>query len=127
MWWGHRGGRRRRGGISVLDFVAQAVSTPPLFFYLVKSCQNSQPKNMLLHLHQVISHLLAQTSRQELLSMLYELELRRHRDTHRLLSAASSQLHSWRTERERRTVSPFHFSPVPSSSPKVTSMPVMCM
>ena len=57
--------------------------------------------------------------------MLYELELRRHRNTHRLLSAASSQLHSWRAERERRTVSPFHFSPVPASSPEVTSMPVM--
>ena len=54
---------------------------------------------------QVISYLLAQTSRQELLSMLYEVELRRHRDTHRLLSAASSQLLSWRDTRNTRTVS----------------------
>jgi HAUS augmin-like complex subunit 3 len=50
----------------------------------------------------VISYLLAQTSRQELLSMLYEVELRRHRDTHRLLSAASNQLLSWRDNRDTR-------------------------
>ena len=62
----------------------------------------------LSHSLQVISCLLAQTSRQELLSMLYEVELRRHRDTHRLLSAASSQLHSWREQTSKRNVSPFH-------------------
>ncbi len=41
-------------------------------------------------LPQVISHLRSQRSRHELLSMLYEVELRKHRDTHRLLSAAES-------------------------------------
>jgi HAUS augmin-like complex subunit 3 len=50
----------------------------------------------------VISYLEWQTARQELLSMLLELELRRHRDTHRLLSAASSQLSSWALSRDRR-------------------------
>ena len=37
--------------------------------------------------------------------MLYEVELRRHRETHRLFSATSSQLAQWREEREKRIVS----------------------
>ena len=36
--------------------------------------------------------------------MLAELELSRHRKTHRLLAAATSQLQAWATERERRAV-----------------------
>lgn len=53
----------------------------------------------------MIGHLLAQRARSELLSMLYEVELRRHRETHRLLTAAQAQLTQWREGRERRTVS----------------------
>ncbi len=54
---------------------------------------------------QVIGHLLSQRTRSELLSMLYEVELRRHRETHRLLSASHAQLTRWREGRESRTVS----------------------
>ncbi|CAI8026237.1 HAUS augmin-like complex subunit 3 [Geodia barretti] len=56
----------------------------------------------------VISYLLSQTARQELLSMLYEVELRRHRDTHRLLSAAASQLLSWGSSADSRLVSSYN-------------------
>ena len=49
---------------------------------------------------QVITHLQSQRARQELLSMLYEVELRRHCETHRLLSTTNSQLEQWRGERE---------------------------
>ena len=64
---------------------------------------NLSPSSSLLS--QVISHLLSQTARQELLSMLYEVELRRHQGTHRLLSATATQLDGWREEREKRIVS----------------------
>lgn len=64
---------------------------------------------------QVISYLLSQTARQELLSMLYEVELRRHRDTHRLLSATISHLHSLSTSRDKRTVSPCIYTHAPPS------------
>lgn len=37
--------------------------------------------------------------------MLYEVELRRHRETHWLLSATNSQLEQWRGEGEERIVS----------------------
>lgn len=50
----------------------------------------------------VITHLQAQRARHEVLSMLYELELRRHRETHRLLSAAKAQLVQWKDTREQR-------------------------
>ena len=54
---------------------------------------------------QVITHLQSQRARQELLSMLYEVELHRHHETHRLLSATNSQLEQWRGEGEGRIVS----------------------
>ncbi len=54
---------------------------------------------------QVIGRLLTQRARSELLSMLYEVELRRHRETHRLLAATQAQLSRWREGREKRTVS----------------------
>ena len=47
----------------------------------------------------------SQQARQEILSMLYEVELRLHRETHRLLSATNSQLEQWRGEGEGRIVS----------------------
>ena len=37
--------------------------------------------------------------------MLFEVELRRHRDTHRLLAAATSQLASWASSTSDRLVS----------------------
>ena len=36
--------------------------------------------------------------------MLYEVELWRHRETHQLFSATSSQLAQWREEREKRII-----------------------
>ena len=54
---------------------------------------------------QVIEYLRRQQARQELLSMLYEVELRRHRETHRLLSAAEKQLSQWKEDGEKRSVS----------------------
>ena len=51
---------------------------------------------------QVISHLQSQRSRQELLSMLYEVELRKHRDTHRLLATAEKQLTQLKEEGVKR-------------------------
>jgi transcription termination factor NusB len=53
----------------------------------------------------VIEYLRRQQARQELLSMLYEVELRRHRETHRLFSAAEKQLAQWKEEGEKRSVS----------------------
>ena len=50
----------------------------------------------------VIFHLQAQRARHEMLSMLYELEFRRHRETHRLLSAAETQLVQWKEGRDER-------------------------
>ena len=52
---------------------------------------------------QVISQLQSQRSRQELVSMLYEVELRKHRDTHRLLAATEKQLTQLKEEGERRS------------------------
>ena len=40
----------------------------------------------------MVAHLQSQRARQELLSMLYKVELHRHRETHQLFSAISSQL-----------------------------------
>lgn len=54
---------------------------------------------------QVIDYLRSQQARQELLSMLYEVELRRHRETHRLFLAAEKQLTAWKEEGEKRNVS----------------------
>lgn len=56
----------------------------------------------LSHDSQVISHLQSQRSRHELLSMLYEVELRKHRDTHRLLTTTEKELTELKEERERR-------------------------
>ena len=49
----------------------------------------------------MISDLQSQRSRHELLSMLYEVELRKHRDTHRLLSTADKQLTQLKEEDEK--------------------------
>jgi HAUS augmin-like complex subunit 3 len=68
----------------------------------------------------VISYLLSQTARQELLSMLYEVELRRHRDTHRLLSAAASQLLSWGSSADSRLEAMKSSSLQPVKEPRLT-------
>ena len=53
---------------------------------------------------QVISDLQSQRSRHDLLSILYESELRKHRDTHRLLSTAEKQLTQLKEEGDKRSV-----------------------
>jgi len=56
-----------------------------------------------LPLLQVISHLRSQWCRHELLAMLYEVELRRHRDTHRLLATTEHHLTQLGDERKQRS------------------------
>ncbi len=50
----------------------------------------------------MISDLQSQRARQELLSILYEVELRKHRDTHRLFSTAKKQLTQLKEDGEQR-------------------------
>lgn len=53
---------------------------------------------------QVISYLQGQRARNEALSMLLEIELRHHRQTHQLLAAAQTQLSQWKGEADERVV-----------------------
>ena len=54
--------------------------------------------------HQVIEHLVAQRSRNELLSVLYEMEVRWHKDTHSLVSAARQTLEGHLLDWQQRMV-----------------------
>lgn len=69
---------------------------------------------------QVIAHLQSQRSRQELLSMLYEVELRKHRDTHRLLSTAEKQLTQLKEEGEKRSTAMQSQTLKPVETPRVS-------
>ena len=53
----------------------------------------------------MIDYLRDQLSRHELLSMMYEVELRRHRELRVLLKAVQSQLTTWKDEHDRKIVS----------------------
>lgn len=67
----------------------------------------------------MISDLQAQRSRHELLSILYEVELRKHRDTHRLLGTAERQLTQLKEEGEKRSVAMKNPSLSPSDAPSM--------
>ncbi|XP_064386022.1 HAUS augmin-like complex subunit 3 [Halichondria panicea] len=68
----------------------------------------------------VIESLQSQRARHELLSMLYEVELRRHRETHRLLSATKKQLDKWKSSRDQRLLRIKSATLVDSSAPRQT-------